>query len=165
MKLTQLENRVVGRYEVPSGSLIVSDPCYERGCQCAAEIPMVKDGVWVGSVGMAALPGGVLYVTELITQVIDCPDDLPWIDSGITVGVDSGQMGIFDRVEFDKRPRGKLINVALLSPFGIVSSTGFGDGVYSCLVKQHAGKTVAVKVVFLSLNDLDDLRDLEGGAS
>jgi hypothetical protein len=157
MKVTQTKERTIGSFKVRSGALVVSDPCYESGVPYAALFPQAKAGVWIGSIGLAKLPGGVIAITELTASVVKVPRKFKWICSGVSVGVDSGKIGIFDRDKYDDRSTEDLDTATAVSPFGIVSVSGFGDGIYPCLIKQHEGKTVAVKVVFI------DLDDLEGG--
>jgi hypothetical protein len=157
MKVTQTKERTIGTFKVRSGALVVSDPCYESGALYAALFAQAKIGVWVGSIGLAKLPNGVIAITELTVSVVGVPNRSKWICSGVSVGVDSGHIGIFDRDRYDDRSMMDMDHATAVSPFGVVSISGFGDGVYSCLVKQHEGKTVAIKVVFI------DLDDLEGG--
>jgi hypothetical protein len=159
MKITLKKNKFIGAFQVLSGALVVSDPCYESGAAYTAIFPKAKTGVWIGTIGMAKLPGGAIAITDLTASVVTAPKKLKWIDSGILVGVDSGQVGIFDRSKYGDRSAEGLDCTAAVCPFGIVSVSGFGDGVNPCLIKQHEGKIVAVKVLFVDLNNL------EGGAS
>jgi hypothetical protein len=86
-----------------------------------------------------------------------------------SIPVDSGLAGFYDKLHFRNRKdaKGYLfseppidpydkwysmncdIQKAGIIPFGCVSSTGIGDGIYGCYVKKNKiGKVVAAKVVF-----------------
>jgi hypothetical protein len=105
-------------------------------------------------------------------------------DSGIDVGVDSGQAGIFDDSLYPKNVEsngeyGELdtfygkacaltydendreVKGGILDGKGVVSSSGYGDGSYTCLIaKNKKGQIVAIEIVFIGDED-DNIDDDE----
>lgn len=99
----------LGTFEVSSGKLIVTDPCYERGTWCAGQLDKVRNGTWVGHVmrvdeTKSTYPDGIRNA-ELHAYHTDLKK-LPtrWTKTKVHVGVDSGQAGMFDEVKY---PHGK----------------------------------------------------------
>lgn len=102
--------------------------------------------------------------------------DSTWVDSGIDVGVDSGQAGFFDEFLFDGLCHDKALKDAFYSQIcdltcerdaswgshitGVVSSTGWGDGSYTCLVRRN-DHGQAIEAVILYLTEEEDEDDEE----
>jgi hypothetical protein len=63
----------------------------------------------------------------------DHPDANPDVPVEGSVGVDIGSAGFFDAT----------------SKIGVISSSGYGDGCYQCLVARDRGEVVAAKIVFI----------------
>lgn len=168
----------LGEFKCKSGKLVVSDPCYPLGTWCQLVLNNVKEGTWAAYVKKIGEDLQEDYCAELITHHKD--HNLPengWKHISGDIGVDSGQAGIFDydayrndnaiekiwRRYFDaeKRPGDKWYQVCCVLTLsrlgagvlkgGVVSSSGFGDGIYDCyIVKDNDGKIVAVKIVFVN---------------
>jgi hypothetical protein len=102
--------------------------------------------------------------------------DSTWGDSTIDVGVDSGQAGFFDLALFDQMCGSPPLKdkfydeVCALTcdtegqwgvhPVGTVSSTGYGDGSYTCLVRRDEElKLVEAIIVYLPEYDEEDESD------
>lgn len=86
--LPELETNAVD-FEVTSGRLIISDPCYSRRTWCAGAVERVKNGVWHASV--ETTPEGRALVAV-------CDKEEPvgkMMRRRFEVGVDSAQVGIF----------------------------------------------------------------------
>lgn len=155
----------LGTFNVVSGRIIVSDPCYEAKNEL--QLPAVN-GEWKASIS-GKDRNSVLNVSTKGSS------KFPW-EKVSTAGVDSGQMSVFDLSAYrnDKEAEGRDLsqwkpdkgageqfyaaccvltcyaeNSAGVLPHGAVSQSGYGDGVYPVYVKKNEqGKVVAVKVKF-----------------
>jgi hypothetical protein len=95
-------------------------------------------------------------------------EDSTWEDSGIDVGVDSGQAGFFDEFLFE----GVCQDATLKDQFydqvceltlsdaqwgahlaGVVSSSGYGDGGYGCMVRRVDGVAVEAVITYICEDD------------
>lgn len=167
------EVSVIGQFEVTSGALIVSDPCYKReyledGTDIMGRIEGVRNGIWYAEVHLDC---GT--VTELVATAEETfPKEWWWRrEKFFEVGVDSGQAGIFDdsvypQVDIVKygdpdnfygRCCEQTVDVAGVVPGGVVSRSGHGDGCYLCFTaRNEAGECIGVKIVFMTDEDTDD---------
>jgi len=164
--LKDMVDNKLGTFEITSGTLIVSDPCYSRGTWCAGSLKDVRNGKWTAYIRV-----NDERVVELEIRHADI-DGLPnalnecWENSGIDVGVDSGQAGFWDDPKYGNGEGeygdlntfyGKACDKTLNSgragimDGGVVSSSGYGDGSYICLfVRDQLRKDiVAAKIVFI----------------
>lgn len=162
-------DKILGTFQVKSSKLMVTDPCYDKGTWCQGVLENVKNGEWVGIVdyhndddwGRRISAVYAFYNGDDRTI-----GDLPWQkQSKIDVGVDSGQAGLFDERLYPQDPRDSdneedfYTNVCDLTlspvkagviPFGVVASSGFGDGSYTCFTQHNkAGAIVGAKIVFI----------------
>lgn len=160
----------LGNFINESGVLFISDPCYDIDTWCTARVK-AKTGEWISFVeksdeGDWGNRCAVLFAYHKDYPLTDS-DDININCSGI--GVDSGQAGIFDEKYFKDdsvatpsnfipdEPWYSMCCSKTLSkkqadviPYGAVSSSGYGDGVYSYYVKENeSGEVVAVKIVFI----------------
>ena len=173
IKTNEVEH--VGQFNVQSGNLRITDPCYKRDTWCAGVISDVKNGVWESHIKMDD------SVAELIAYHKDIKSTTlriaKWKEQGIDVGVDSGQCGIFDA---DLYPEGETGNFdgkgsfydkccrlttgghdAGVLDFGVVSRSGYGDGSYTCYTLEDVNGVVGVKIVFIDENDVEDEFDYD----
>lgn len=182
----------LGEFKVESGKLFISDPCYKRDIWCASAVSNTKKGTWEAYIetkdegewgerisGLYAIHTDYSY--NEVTEYPDC-------DSIINLGVDSGQLGIFDYEHFRDDQQfdiyfeskfvpnsecenegdkfyGACCDITLsklgagVIPYGCVSSSGYGDGMYYALIYFHNNEVVAVKVVFIDEYDDEDEDD------
>jgi hypothetical protein len=103
-KLTQEERPAAGtltkEFEIVSGKVRITDPCYDTSTWCSTEVDKVKNGKWnafvtksdEGDWGMRCAVLEVWHSDYKKEVVIN--DNMKYIDADI--GVDSGQAGIFD---------------------------------------------------------------------
>jgi len=147
-------------FEVTSGAIVCSDPCYTLDTWCMGIVENVKNGTWVADIERMDVDGwgnriAVLEVRHIDhTNVgFDFNEHLPF-----TGGVDSGQFGFFDKAfyrndesakdlekydfssDFDKEDGDIWYRACCqktlgeeswgVLPNGAVSSSGFGDGSY-----------------------------------
>ena len=162
----------LGQFELRSGQLILSDPCYEAEGQ---GLPAIK-GVWDAYVVKTTLQtswGEDTRCAFLFAHLSTTPvqyDDAVWVSLPTGVGVDSGQAGIFDSKFYrdekvvtetiaepltgdsrwydlccDRTIKG--LNAGVI-PYGCVSSSGWGDGFYAAFGVFRGKHLVAVAINF-----------------
>ena len=175
----------LGNFEVVSETLIITDPYYgtDMGSPLQGMV-MALNGTWKAEVGRKNTGSWGIRNAYLIAYHQDhCPhawDYARWPSLlPCTIGVDSGQAGIFDKwhfkddtiipKEFFEEHKGNfekdwyglccsktLYGVfAGVIPFGVVSSSGYGDGSYDAWGVWRGHDLVAVKIDFIS--DEEDL--------
>jgi|CXWL01.1.fsa_nt_gi hypothetical protein len=167
------------KFNINSGKIVVSDPCYENGVECRHLIENALVGVWVAEVRLSDEGSWGQRVSELVIRHESCKLTVePYSLESSDIGVDSGQAGFFDAdayrkdeliiktPEFDLGDHGKgdgdkwysaccdltLSNerAGVVAETGVVSSSGFGDGCYQLFVSTNTdGKVIAAKIVFI----------------
>jgi len=167
------ETKVLGSVEL-GDHVIVSDPCYAPGTWCAGGL-LVKPGRWAGEAGIMDGRVAVLFASHKSSSAYmpKSMDDLSgWTKEGFEVGVDSGQAGIFDQRHYRKDASVLPEDIGDICPdepwyshcckitcgedragackVGFVSSSGWGDGGYTCwTLRDKDGKVVAICINFL----------------
>lgn len=185
-------------FEIVSGKARITDPCYDKTTWCSTEIEGLKRGVWNAFVRMSdegdwgercadLFVWHSAYIKDevfgKITRMKKGKDDefdsilggMGQILINASIGVDSGQAGVFDSKFFkndkiavgvpktgpssvcENEPWYSLCCDRTLNgegwgaiPYGAVSSSGFGDGsynAYKCL--NDRGEVVGIRIVFL----------------
>jgi hypothetical protein len=169
-------------FEVTSGALMASDPCYTSDVWCAGKIDNVKNGKWLSHVEISDEKIWGKRVASLQAWLFNSsPSNWTRVggpnSGGPNFGVDSGQFGFFDynyfinhesEREYDSPGFYKDCCDLTLSTDqfgaidqGVVSSSGFGDGSYPVYIAKNAnGEVIGVKVVFIS--DEEDEEDYYG---
>ena len=141
----------VGKFEVESGVVIVSDPCYDKDTWCNGILKNVRKGEWVCDVIIKEESGWGKRVACLIAKhkgtIVPDISSFQWEAQSFDVGVDSGQAGIFDEKYFkdDKVIR----NVKRLNESKIICA---GEPWYSMccdrtLNSEHEAGTIPCGVV------------------
>lgn len=141
----------VGGFEVPSGRLIVADPVYLTHSDLAVVIDNAKPGRWIAMVGHAQIDGdgprvSSLFVFHESDAVRDAQDDRELI---YTIGVDTGRVCVVDSRAIGSYEDADLSPGYKPGPFGVMTPSGFGDWIYRCRVREHAGQAVSVGIVFI----------------
>lgn len=182
MKIAKTIN--MNSFDVNSGKLMITDPCYKRGTWCQGTVDNVMNGKWTGKMKITDdIAGWGNRVSELYAFHYDYTTSEPNEECDFKVGVDSGQAGIFDEALYPNGDCGKFrdldtfyvraCNATLGSDYytrsktaertyggtiteGVVSQSGFGDGGYTAYVSRKNEKVVAVKIVFISDEELED---------
>ena len=161
----------LGTFEVVSGRLIVTDPCYSEDLWCCNALETVRNGTWNAHVvydGDSSYPHVICLIVEH-----ESAESLPAImeDAPFSVGVDSGQAGFFDAghyrddriIDPNRTPTEHAdlwydhccqITLARqqagVLPYGAVSSSGYGDGCYDCFYQRDAfGYIVRAEILFI----------------
>jgi hypothetical protein len=156
-------------FEITSGKILVSDPCYDKPTWCTATLDNVRNGTWEYSVEeidegrIASLEANYVSAGVILSD---------WEKIDQTIGVDSGQAGIFDYAQDPEQP-GEYEEPGFYRDccsatlgdegygtvkFGCVSSSGYGDGGYDCFVKRSdKGEILAVRLEFITEYEEDDV--------
>jgi hypothetical protein len=172
----------LGSFNVNSGKVVVSDPCYDRGTWCQAVLENVKNGEWIADVKQSDEGSWGIRNAELIAyhSGYGMPKDYQWTKTSHDIGVDSGQAGIYDdnfyrndsligeiknSLHFNLDEDGERFyslncdltcrteNNGGVMEQGVVSTSGYGDGGYDLFIVEQDGQVVAMKVVFISDED------------
>jgi hypothetical protein len=159
----------LGTFNVSSGEVVISDPCYELDTWCQA-VKKAANGKWQAEVeiadGKVATLLFAFHSKEKASKYEYMKDEL---------GVDSGQLRIFDKDFYrndkiiikDDFGTGKIIlenekfysaccshtlsnKLAGVLSSGAVSASGYGDGGYSGYVGfNKGGELVCLEVAFI----------------
>ena len=169
----RLAKKQLGAFEITSGKITITDPCYEPGAWCSGQLEHVLNGTWHANVFISdegVWGDRVAYLLAYHAESANYVhlDTYLWQDTGFQIGVDSGQAGIFDTsvIRNDKGTAAwdawydaiiELTNPASVLEGGSVSSTGYGDGLYSCyVIKDNQDQVIAVKLDFSVVADEDE---------
>lgn len=147
-------------------TVMVSDPCYKVGVWCQGEINNVLEGEY--NVYISEDDG---RIKELIVSSDKYPEIEDWeinIEQSFEVGVDSGSAGIFDyKYYYDTHEEDDILdewyddmltglfdnedskNWLFFRNHGVITSSGYGDGIYHCYTAEHDNKVMAIKIVFI----------------
>ncbi|WP_136608705.1 DUF4241 domain-containing protein [Paenibacillus dokdonensis] len=168
-------NIQLGNFEVNSGQLVVSDPCYELNTTSIimGVLDNVLNGTWIGQaekVEVREWGEACSKLTAYHYSVAEQESYLEWVKCPFIVGVDSGQAGIFDmskyRIPDANAPKGSTGTdnewydsccditesgeEAGVMDGGVVSRTGMGDGTYGVyMTTNDQNQVVGVKIVFI----------------
>jgi hypothetical protein len=167
-------------FRIDSGTAVVSDPCYTPGTWCAAELSDCATGEWMAGIALSDEDWWGIRVSELLAVSSKVSPESPWEEHS-DLGVDSGQMSIFERNDYRGGDHGSWYdaickghpvdgnhksedpdNHLYTHPDrrGVACSTGFGDGVYPLRVRygtDAAGNRVicAMSVTFIGEEEED----------
>lgn len=83
-------------FNITSGKIRVTDPCYDRDTWCTGVLENCANGQWIASTEMCEDTGWGRRVSELVICHSTLSPVGDWIESDIVAGVDSGQCGFFD---------------------------------------------------------------------
>lgn len=157
----------IGKIRI-DGNITISDPCYEPGIWCAFQ-ERALPGWYKCFVEVQDIPVWGERIASMTAVREDFVDDyklLPFYDVD-RVGVDSGQMGIYDSDYFAENqvdndydnPESwyrQVCDVTLsdtqagiMDQQGFVSASGYGDGSYNVIAFESNGDIVAIKVEFI----------------
>lgn len=151
-------------------SVYVTDPCYEPGIWCSGKLDNIKEGVWNCFRKVGYTDWGY-RIAELIIRHEDYPEgEIEKLMEGVDVGVDSGQAGFFDAPYYEDNKSeekdddwyDRVSDLTLgehscgtIDMKGVVASSGFGDGGYPLYVHEVDGEVVAMRIEFISKEELD----------
>lgn len=160
----------IGMFEVESGKIRISDPCYKTSLVRCTKVINGKNGIWNAFISISDNCVSKLeaihsdFLNDTVTE---------WVESKNDIGVDSGQVCIVDDNFYrkdeivDKLDIAKYISLekdgdkwyarccaiteqkAGIMPYGCVSQSGYGDGSYTLYTKKYDNEIVAIKVLFI----------------
>lgn len=171
----------LGQFEVTSGKLVVSDPCYDlnENTIIMGVLDDVLNGAWSAYVSKKEVQDWGEACAKLLachSSVADKKETLEWVKGNFIVGVDSGQAGIFDVSKYripdadtgstepndtdsewyyaccDITESGEEAGVL---DGGVVSRTGFGDGAYAAYYAVNGqSQIIGIKIIFIKDADV-----------
>ena len=149
--------------------VIISDPCYNRNTWCMTDQDNMLEGnynYFVDDINDEDW-GNRIKSIEIIHENYERPKQ--WNYKNDLVGVDSGQAGIFcDTIYPKEEDTGKYNDLnsfygkccdatlskeqfGIIENSGIVSSSGYGDGQYTCFIQNNEqNKCIGVRIVFIN---------------
>lgn len=166
-------------FEITSGTIVASDPCYEIPTWCQGILEKVKKGTWEAHIeksdeGSWGDRIAVLRINHISHSNMSY--DMKPIE--MDGGVDSGQFGFFDKDFYRNDEKAKDLPKEQFSPDwdckegdswyrycckltlgeeswgvlpqGAVSSSGYGDGSYPVFGERDSnGELIAIEVVYI----------------
>jgi hypothetical protein len=173
----------LGHFEVTTGEVVVSDPCYNLGTWCQARLNNVQNGQWNTVIEKIDDGDFGVRVSSLLAYTGREPvgaNEFELRDDS-SIGVDSGQAGIFDISAYRNDDLAKTTRFlsesrqeedgeewyssccdatcseddAGVIVGGVVSSSGYGDGSYELYTVTKEDKVVAIKILFITEEDSD----------
>jgi len=148
---------ILGSFMVENEKLIVTDPYYkvDENTELQIILSNVKNGSWTASISYS--PDEV--VKNLFVFYGDKKPSGKWHICDKQIGVDSSQVGVFDFGKFVRNESIQFDNGGVTPELqgrvvlsGVVSTSGYGDGVYEVKVKYNISK----KVVGVMVNFVDE---------
>ncbi len=158
-------------FEVKSGAIRATDPCYGADTKCAATIFNVKNGKWRSH--LAEEHAALMILHESEPNAIPASGWTP-VKNEHGFGVDSGQFGFFDfETWFEEIKKENALEYMEHSfygdicegtnggyyenDFGVASGTAYGDGVYPVFAMYNTdGEVVGLRVHYIVEEEDDD---------
>lgn len=147
----------VESFKVTSGYVACTDPCYQSP---EVHVPAVN-GDWVARTEKSDEGSWGVRIARLIVHHTKfSPIGNKYEIKRTMIGVDSGQAGVFDAsVYMDNSFHDCFYDSCCKRTLsresvgyvhkGFVTSSGYGDGGYDCLIYKKDGKAVAIEVIFI----------------
>jgi hypothetical protein len=160
----------VGRFDVVSGQVFLTDPCRWRDFTRGGDLRVVN-GRWAASVERYRDSMGDDWVSSLVVRHVDCPADGVWLPVEMNSDAredQSGMVGVFDIAHFGYagsesgydgwcrlcRDRSWSQKGAGALPFGAVATAGYGGGRFDAFaIFDTEGRALAVRIVFIDNED------------
>lgn len=152
-----------------NNNVVVSDPCYEIDTWCALNIGNMQSGKY--SVIINYLPDEITNWGDRVGSLIVIKDE-DYLEDLLEssnllgeVGVDSGQMSVYNYEEYtNNEERYDSIchktnhKEAGVVNNGAVSNTGFGDGFYPVysIIDEETCEVIGLEIQFISEDELDE---------
>lgn len=124
-------------FEITSGKMIVTDPCYDKETWCQEKLDNVKNGTWYSTVeysdeGRWGHRVAQIWVWHSSLEINDPGLEFPPCKfESSNIGVDSGQAGFFDLEKYPDAPQNdnafydEVCNITLSGvPFSILEEVG-----------------------------------------
>lgn len=163
----------LGTIDINQDVIYVTDPCYSHDIWCRYNIVNMEHGKYLV---FQIMDVGENRVAE-ISIVKNGISLLDWkLYEGVTIGVDSGQAGFFFRPELNDEKKDGVYDQLFeaiyyngpgskpgsgpqtaITPWGVNSLTGYGDGGYDLYRMEVDGRVVALKLVFISEEEEEEV--------
>ena len=164
-----MSKSMIATFNVESGKIMASDPCYSIGVWCQGDVP-ARNGKYYVYITRKKEKGFEHWgernwEMEIVHEDFAhfTTDDLNWEMSGGSFGVDSGTFGFFDYDYYAKYHTEELNedwydrNVcdveghwnADIDGKGVWCQSGYGDGSYDVDAVFEGKEVVALKVTFI----------------
>ena len=182
MRLTDKNFKKVGTIEIKSGSIVASDPCYDYGIWCAAEVK-AKNGTYDIFISKSVEDEDWGEIVDSICIKLQGSEesDLKRL-VGILgmLGVDAGVCGFYDRDYYvdthkdDKNEDGEWYDREVIghagdwyhisrddnkNSVGVWSRSGYGDGSYSLYGAQEDGEYYCLLFDFLGEDEHESYKE------
>lgn len=149
----------IGKVNFTKGHVTITDPCYDKGTWCTAEVDNVFKGEWEASVEMKDCSDGENRVARLILkasgQKVTESTRLP-----NKICVDAGVCGVFeDKPDYSDEGWNDICDELWCSDYGLASTSnafrcngawstsGYGDGGYTAILGTNENDEVVQIIV------------------
>jgi hypothetical protein len=139
----------LGWFMVPSGRLVVADPVYLTNKNLAVVIANAKPGRWFAMVGREASYWPWVSSLTVAHESELARDGAVDRESMHRVGVDTARVCVVDSRSIVSYENADLSHRLKTDQFGLMVPGGFGDGIFDCCVREYAGKSVSIRIVFI----------------
>ena len=153
----------LGIIDINQDVIYVTDPCYPHDVWCRYDVQNMEQGKYLV---FQIMDVGENRVAE-ISIVKNGINLLDWeLYENVTIGVDSGQAGFFLQPELNDQMEGGIYDQLFesisgpqtaITPWGVNSFTGYGDGGYDLYRMEVNGRVVALKLVFISEEEEEEV--------
>jgi len=153
-----------------TGKVRVTDPCYKKDTWCSYVMDNVLPGRY--NTKIEEHEGRIATLTIYHESIPDPDISNYQLVLDAKLGVDSGQLGFFNEDSYPDIPGdfdGKggfydvCCNTTLEDPFaglvnncGVVSQSGYGDGIYGLYTYTKNNKIVAAMAVFIDIHGVEE---------
>jgi len=162
----------IGKINFTKGHVTVTDPCYEKGTWCSAEVNDVFKGEWEASVNIMNCGDWGNRVASLTVKAVG-QEVVKQERLEAEIGVDAGVCGVFeDKPDYPDEAWSDVCDELGYKNYGLAStsnafhcvgawsSSGYGDGGYTAIVGYNENAEV-VKITIEYLTDEDEYDDEE----
>ena len=144
-------------------SVYITDPCHEVGTWCQGLVTNIMPGEYrcIRRMTEDTVFNTTFRVAQIrVIRIGYEAANLKYKKLPITVGVDSGQAGIFNKDYYEKNQPNedwyeKICEITdenhfgVINDEGVVSRSGYGDGSYRAYAAYANGKIVGIKIYFI----------------
>jgi hypothetical protein len=137
----------IGSFIQQSERMIVTDPSYTYDPDDQISFDVVIEHVRKGTYDVYATMIDNRIASIIVYTQSHCNNT--WEEIG-SAGVDTGQLGIYDMSRYTNSDDDLLgSKQVVVLPYGCISSSGCGDGVYNVYTLSEGNNVIGVKVVFI----------------
>lgn len=142
-------------FRVINRKIVVGDPCYEASSMMSC-VFAARNGRWLAVTRVVNEGWGDRVSIVIVHHEAFDPIGKNYTERLEHFGVDSGQAGVFEAEKYSA-DHGSFYDTCCLAtssgggfvPGGFVTSSGYGDGLYSARIYMRHGEAEAVEMVFI----------------